>query len=515
MTTWRGITLFGVGLLIAGAGFAAYALLFTGVGYFTALWDVSVADRSVESGLYLVVGGLVTAVMALVAYYVPGPAVWALLTTVVGLFMIGVWVVGDRLLPTWQGLSDEPFAGVRVPLLEWAAGITLLGALVVVVATPWKASWRAPRVIVVLVAGVVLGAGGSVAAVAVTQPNTNGTTAGSVSPAAVPTSPATQKWLWHSDKTIFDIVPAGAGFVVATEDSLIAVDGTTGQERWHYHRPGGAPPQPIFTFDHGGIVVADVDDLWFGFDAYTGKVLWHRDGVGNVLASTWRASTRTVLIASGYPRGPVQALDPRTGETAWEKPYLPQCRADGSAATTDDVAIVRLECGDKRQVVLVGLDGATGRRLWRRDGPVAPASQYVRATRSGVVIIEEGATSSYVDQFTGDTTGPLPYRTIQAGAPTGNEFIGGGDLFHAPEPSARWSVQHGPLDQPGSVAWLDTQIAVLTGERCGQQLTLLDRAGGATVRTLECVPGNWRAMTVVGPGALALVRSPTDVVGYA
>jgi hypothetical protein len=71
-----------------------------------------------------------------------------------------------------------------------------------------------------------------------------------------------------------------------------------------------------------------------------------------------------------------------------------------------------------------------------------------------------------------------------------------------------------PVRQPGGVAWLHTPDRGPAGERCGQQLTLLDRATGATVRTLECVPGEWRAMTVVGPGALALVRSPTDVVGY-
>jgi hypothetical protein len=73
----------------------------------------------------------------------------------------------------------------------------------------------------------------------------------------------------------------------------------------------------------------------------------------------------------------------------------------------------------------------------------------------------------------------------------------------------------GLLDQPKSLAWLDTQIAVVAGADCGQQLTLLDRATSATVRTLGCVPGKWHTMTAVGPGALAFVRSPVEVVGFA
>jgi len=83
MTKWRGIALVGVGLLVAGAGLAAYALVFTGIGDLTTFENVNVVDRSMETGLYLVAGGLVTATAALVAYY-RAAGRWAL-ATVLGL----------------------------------------------------------------------------------------------------------------------------------------------------------------------------------------------------------------------------------------------------------------------------------------------------------------------------------------------------------------------------------------------------------------------------------------------
>jgi hypothetical protein len=54
---------------------------------------------------------------------------------------------------------------------------------------------------------------------------------------------------------------------------------------------------------------------------------------------------------------------------------------------------------------------------------------------ASAVIVHEGDGSSYVDQFTGATIGPVSQWVIQFAAPTGNDFVGfGREVFHAPTP---------------------------------------------------------------------------------
>jgi hypothetical protein len=448
---------------------------------------------------------------------------------ILGLFLaslgIGVLIFAQRLLPVWHEISGKPYAGARVPLLTWAGGLVLVGALLVAVATPWWAAKRAPRPgVLALTAGLVIGAAvGSGAAVLTQDSNqVNATTAAQVPAAALPASPAVEKWRWHSAEQIEDIKAAGAGVVVRGASGLTAFDGVTGAERWHYRRDDATAGE-LRILDGGRIIATSFAEVWHGFDAFTGELLWRAD---DLPTSVWTETTRSALISPADSGRPYRALDGRTGTVAWQWDVPDGCFAEGDTETTADVVLAVVNCGESRQGVIFGLDASSGRQLWRYDGPVGRPGLNgasllgLRATPSGIVLVDrrDTETAFYLDAASGKDIGPRIGVAALSSA-DGLDFVtNSGEVFHATEPRPRWSAA--TTLAPWQTAWLGDTIAVLAYAKCDKHsldLTLLDRATGAHVRTLGCVPesSGGHPLMVAAPGVLAVLQSANDLVGFA
>jgi outer membrane protein assembly factor BamB len=526
---WRALALVGVGLLVAGAGLSAGALWFASVGHTTqAEIDgiyVDAVPRSVDAGMFLAIAAVTVVLFALLVYYSSCSFMRDVLGMTLAASGIGVWIFAQRLLPVWREISGKPYAGARVPLLTWAGGLALVGALLVAVATPWWAAKRAPRPgVLALTAGLVIGAAVASGAAVLTQDtnHVNATTAAQVPAAALPASPAAEKWRWHSDEPIEDVKAAGAGVVVRSASGLIAFDGVTGAERWHYRRDD-AKTGELRILDGGRIIATSFAEVWHGFDAITGELLWRAD---HLPTSVWTETTRSALISPADSGRPYRALDGRTGTVAWQWNVPDGCFSDGDTETTADVVLAVVNCGKSRQGVIFGLDASSGRQLWRYDGPVGQPGLNgaslvgLRATLSGIVLVDRRDTGTpfYLDAASGKDIGPQTGAGVLSSA-DGLDFVtNSGEVFHATQPRPRWSVA--TTLAPWQTAWFGDTIAVLAHAKCDKpslDLTLLDRTTGAQVRRLGCLPGSSgrHPLMVAAPGALAVLESANDLVGFA
>jgi len=143
-----------------------------------------------------------------------------------------------------------------------------------------------PAIVGLVVALVAIGVLAGITAVVAPRITVDAATAERVDPAAVPDPSAGVRWTsnWpRADGERIQVVAAGAGVVVATGDRVVAADGATGAQRWHYRRPGArvvrlaASPDArtaVATFTAGD--ERDLTNSVFAFDANTGDVRWSR-----------------------------------------------------------------------------------------------------------------------------------------------------------------------------------------------------------------------------------------------
>lgn len=232
-----------------------------------------------------------------------------------------------------------------VIVIAQVSWIILACAAVMVLAGATSASPAAarrpgrPAVAVLTASGVAVAV---VAGVAVTSLSPVGTSSATTAPRvaipALPTSVGTQvAYTIKLDSQV--ALPAGPGFVSTNADAVIAYDGTTGAQRWHFPtadlparcgdvslwstgvrddavvavqctRPPNTQDPDKYSSDHD-------DDVAFlvGLDATTGEQLWIND-------SGWylrgRANGDGDILAAIGPHK-VGALDPRTGKPLWAK----------------------------------------------------------------------------------------------------------------------------------------------------------------------------------------------------
>lgn len=160
---------------------------------------------------------------------------------------------------------------------------------------------------------------------------------------------------------------AGPGSRPTTYDSaLIAVDATTGEQRWRYDTPGGV------TYDEFTIVTVTADTIVASLSKS------NQDTTRTVIALTtdgterWRTqidemavgalpvSDGTVYIPSATG---IQALDVVTGETVWTT--LPNVRfGPGAASLVADGTLFVAEEAEPG-LTLIALDASTGEEAWR------------------------------------------------------------------------------------------------------------------------------------------------------
>jgi outer membrane protein assembly factor BamB len=208
--------------------------------------------------------------------------------------------------------------------------------------------------------------------------------------AAIDMASGRLSWHYCSKAQIGDIMALDANDDLAyfadsdatADTQLIAVDASTGQERWSltipamnesYHKDALYADGP---FDGGGVIVLDIFDGkgtdTVGYDAKTGAEMWRVRLATQQLVT---ANTDQVVISIepffgevGSGHGPdltITALDRQTGLQAWtlqtgigpvESPWGPR-------VTGSNVVLPQLDNGE--MTTSVALDWTTGKERWR------------------------------------------------------------------------------------------------------------------------------------------------------
>ncbi|OLF07449.1 hypothetical protein BU204_35670 [Actinophytocola xanthii] len=280
---------------------------------------------------------------------------------------------------------------------------------------PWFCLAWVPSILAVVLAG----------NIASTEPRgVESTTARAVRPGPVPADADTTRWVWHppEDMTVGDLMPAdgvvrgGAGVIVGVEDGVIALDGATGKERWHYRSAGGirselaaSPDGQLVAFamynaDTQGTVV---------LDAMTGE----RVGTVPGGMGLYAAMTNHTVTTVDNSETTVSGDDPH-GRHHWEFTLQNDCMllfATPNPVPSADIATVGMACGvdDSLRahppaepwpvpvtVTLVGLDDRTGAERWRfsREGLRTADLTHL----PGGTVLLEGDTSAWaIDPDTG------------------------------------------------------------------------------------------------------------------
>ena len=298
--------------------------------------------------------------------------------------------------------GTQQFAGF-LPVAGLGAGlvIAVLGGMRAIRRDRGPAPWLVLSFVVPVVAVLVA------VNIASTEPGeAESTTAAAVRPAPVPASADTRRWVWKPAELmdIEEVVPGGAGVIVGVPNGVVALDGVTGQERWHYRAAGEA---------RGGLVASPNGELVaFGLrgsaqshavvlDAMTGTVLNDLDeGIG-----PWSAMTDHTVTYGDDDE--VSAFVAETGH-AWDFTVPEGCALlfdTPNPAPSSSVAVVGFACGDDGDprtnpvanplpvaVTFVGLDDRSGAERWRHTCE--------QARDASLALLPDGTVQLRCDQFT-------------------------------------------------------------------------------------------------------------------
>lgn len=227
------------------------------------------------------------------------------------------------------------------------------------------------------------------------------------------------------------VVPAGAGFVRATDNPLPGsghgvegFDGATGESRWMLGiRDTRSSKIAATGVGPDSVVVAVDTDKMMGVDATTGTPLWVRT-TGSF--PDWEhpgdaVSAGVVLVSQTEPtsstsaaRGTrLDALAPRTGDVLWSKTFGYRC---GPRVNATDTAVVVQSCDDDPDVTARVLDPATGaERSAIRQSVVGGSHFTLYAAKNDVGLAEVSQNSSVVVDL---GSGKVVYHAPEGSHPT-------------------------------------------------------------------------------------------------
>jgi eukaryotic-like serine/threonine-protein kinase len=186
------------------------------------------------------------------------------------------------------------------------------------------------------------------------------------------------------------------GVVYAENSSgdVMAIDGASGDIAWIFSRPlvdfTGAPAVVDGVVYVGGWSLA-TDDTVYALDASTGRLIWETQLPGyaqGISSAAVMDGTVYIGTAVGSPRSVVAALSAEAGEILWLHPLPEDVDTGFSAApaVADGLVYVPTNTNGPSSVKpqLFALDAVTGRLVWKR--PVSH-SYSSPAVANGVVYV--------------------------------------------------------------------------------------------------------------------------------
>jgi outer membrane protein assembly factor BamB len=339
-------------------------------------------------------------------------------------------------------LASSRRTRVVAVVLAAASAVVLVGVVARVFgggADPARTSagWR--RVLPVLLATAVTALGGTAAAAAVIDAPVRATTAPEAEPAPLEYRADAAHWTWRGGGAVRDVRAAGAGVVVAGDDGVTALDGTTGAARWTFRRVGAGLTDLLVSPDRRTVVTIHAGPaaraaVLTVLDATTGERRWElvTDRKPVALLTDGVLAVDELLAVGGDdpPRSRTTARDIGSGAVLWTWEPPPGCDSTLlHPAVSATVVPVKTSCQDG--LVLRGLDGRTGSVTWTlRTRPFDPySSDPLRTTPDGTRLVAAGSGDRVVvDTATGTPVGRIPY---DAGFPRpsgeGRIAVAGGD----------------------------------------------------------------------------------------
>ncbi|WP_433461849.1 PQQ-binding-like beta-propeller repeat protein [Spirillospora sp. CA-128828] len=299
------------------------------------------------------------------------------------------------LVPGYNALHNTTVGVVSAALPAIALGglLALIGS--VLLALPrtltFQLRWRAflPGGVALASAMVLVGV---IVPVWVGLPATVTTTTATGAP-AVPGSVTAVRWSWKAPGRVSHVVAAGTGVVLATSDELIAIDGTSGRQRWRQRRDGAAVSGLVATPDGRTVATMSIgidasppdDGLVAAFDAFTGEQRWQRPSED---LSVLGAATNGTVLGMNDRLSQLVGLDLADGTERWRRTPPEHCTPPAS----DDLivgavgAVLLPLCGpDPAHPFVQALNDRTGESLHRVPVPSTKTSGLVHEPHVAVL----------------------------------------------------------------------------------------------------------------------------------
>jgi outer membrane protein assembly factor BamB len=298
---------------------------------------------------------------------------------------LAVWILGSGV---GGGLLDPAVGVFTVGALAAAAGVVGAASRAVrsrpgpVLGRPSR--WlRWSTVAAAVAVAVAVGVVATVTSLVVGRVGVDASTASVTAIPAVPQMPGAGRWTWQPPGRVVGVVRAGPGVVAATAGGrLTALDGRTGQPRWHYGLAGtevqGLAASPdgttVLAVYARRVVTSDGEpQRLVVLDAVTGVLRWQqRLGTGDTFrAGLWNLSptNRTLPILRPRP-GLILGYDLASGARRWTWTLPPNCEAlsVNEVVGGTDTVMMRAHCqaGRMMQITLFGLDERSGVLRWQR-----------------------------------------------------------------------------------------------------------------------------------------------------
>lgn len=311
--------------------------------------------------------------------------------------------------------------------------------------------------------------------------------------------------------------PAIAGGVVyflTTSHAVIALDASTGAQRWQAPTSAGSGAPPGKNLVVVGQHVIAPDNAVHAFDRASGAPRWVFQPASGDMPGRFLLATDGSRVYAGSPAGFAYAIDPTTGSAIWT-----------TEIASDDNSVVYSPVVDRGLVVVtlrhftnpttggvVALDAATGAIRWRRDfpitGPGRGSGSYGRAGFWGELVIAPSDDGTIYAMNRGDGsiawTAPRPADSPSLGdqrpiAVIGNVVVVGSDRpvltgLDAASGAERWRVANPrgsvnyEMGSDGTRAYVvDTNL----------YLSAIDAAAGTVVWTLGSQQGDFSPFPVV------------------